>query len=100
MVLVEASMFAKPMISCEIGTGTSFVNAHGETGLVVPPEEPAALTAAMNLLVSDDSLATRMGVAARRRYEQMFSAEVLGQRYAELFRQAAGFNGSVQCQGD
>ena len=33
MSLVEASMYSKPMISCEIGTGTSYVNLHGVTGL-------------------------------------------------------------------
>src|SRR5690606_15618876 len=45
--LVEASMFGKPMISCEIGTGTSYVNLNGQTGIVVPPQNPEALSAAM-----------------------------------------------------
>src|SRR5450759_1496927 len=50
MVLVEAAMFGKPQISCEIGTGTSFVNANEETGIVVPPEAPDDLAQAMNKL--------------------------------------------------
>jgi rhamnosyl/mannosyltransferase len=88
MVLVEASMFSKPMISCEIGTGTSFVNAHEQTGLVVPPASPAALEQAMRTLLSEHGLAAGMGVAARQRYESMFSGPALGRAYLELFREA------------
>lgn len=85
MVLVEAAMFGKPMVTCEIGTGTSFVNADGETGLVVRPEDPAALAGAVNRLFEDKDLARRYGSAARSRYERMFSAEALGTAYAALY---------------
>lgn len=87
MVLVEAAMFARPLISCEIGTGTSYVNAHEETGFVVEPESTTALAQAMNTLLTDDALATRMGLAARTRYEKLFSGAALGRAYAELFRE-------------
>jgi rhamnosyl/mannosyltransferase len=90
MVLVEAAMFGRPMISCEIGTGTSFVNAHDETGLVVAPESPEELAQAMNTLLADDKLAAQMGSAARARYEQFFSGPALGRAYAKLYREAAG----------
>ena len=86
MVLVEAAMFARPLISCEIGTGTSYVNAHENTGFVVPPEDPLALARAMNALLADDALAHRMGMAARTRYEQLFSGVALGNAYAALYR--------------
>lgn len=87
MVLVEAALFGKPMISCEIGTGTSFVNADGETGFVVEPGKPAALADAMSSLLADDALTTRMGRAARARYERLFSGEALGREYAMLYRE-------------
>ena len=89
MVLVEAAMFGKPMISCEIGTGTSFVNAHDETGLVVAPEDPAALANAMNLFLEEDALTKQMGLAARARYERLFSGEALGREYAKLYHEVA-----------
>lgn len=89
MVLVEAAMSRKPMISCEIGTGTSFVNADGETGLVVAPAKPAALADAMNRLLADEALAARMGLAARERYERLFSGAALGREYAALYREVA-----------
>lgn len=90
MVLVEAAMLGKPMISCELGTGTSFVNAHMETGLVVPPDVPGALAKAMNAFLSDDELTLRMGRAARSRYERMFSGSALGLGYSQLFRDVVG----------
>ena len=89
MVLVEAAMFGRPQVSCEIGTGTSFVNAHEETGLVVPPQDSVALAAAMNSLLADEALADRLGAAARLRYDRLFSGEVLGKAYAALYREVA-----------
>jgi rhamnosyl/mannosyltransferase len=85
MVLVEASMNGKPMVSCEIGTGTSFINLHNETGIVVPPESPEALADALKILLSDHSLALEYGAAARKRYESMFSGALMGKAYFELY---------------
>ena len=90
MVLVEAAMFGRPQISCEIGTGTSFVNAHEESGIVIPPENPDELGRAMSHLLGDPSLADRMGLAARARYERLFSGNALGNAYADLYREVAG----------
>lgn len=90
MVLIEAAMLGKPMVSCEIGTGTSYVNHHAESGLVVPPEDPDALAAALKLLLTDESLATRLGQGARARYERMFSGPALGRAYADLYREVIG----------
>ena len=87
MVLVEASMMKKPMISCEIGTGTSFVNIHEETGFVVPPEVPESLANVMQILLRDEALANKMGLVARSRYEQLFSGSALGQAYASLYKE-------------
>ena len=85
MVLVEASMQAKALVSCEISTGTTFVNLHGETGLTVPAGDPVALATAMTTLSNDSELAVRMGLNARRRYEHLFSGEAQGAAYCELY---------------
>jgi glycosyltransferase involved in cell wall biosynthesis len=89
MVLVEAAMVGKPMVSCELGTGTSYVNRDGETGFVVPPGDPRALAEAVNLLVSDNFLAQKLGAGARLRYERYFSGASLGRGYMELFQRLA-----------
>lgn len=87
MVLVEASMFGKPMVCCEVGSGTSYVNEHGVTGFVVPPESPKDLADACNKLLNDDALAIIMGKAARNRYVSLFSGEALGKAYFDLYRE-------------
>jgi rhamnosyl/mannosyltransferase len=89
MVLAEAAMFGKPMISCDIGTGTSYVNADGETGIVVPAACPLALAEAMRALLEDEAMAARMGQAALARYERLFSGATLGQAYARLYDEIA-----------
>lgn len=88
MVLVEAAMFGRPLISCEIGTGTSFVNAHGQTGFVVPPEDAVAMAHAMNSLLDNQMLAESFGRTARARYEQLFSGVHVGNAYTSLYERA------------
>lgn len=88
MVLVEASMFAKPMITCEIGTGTSYINQHDVSGYVVPPESPLALAHAMRILLADKDLGHRFGLAARQRYEKLFSSSFMGNLYAHTYQAA------------
>jgi rhamnosyl/mannosyltransferase len=90
MVLVEAAMLGRPMISCEIGTGTSYVNFDGESGFVIPPEDPQALVGAMHTLLSDSELVTKFGHGARARYERMFSGPALGLAYSNLYQDVVG----------
>jgi len=84
--LLEAAMFGKAMISTEIGTGTSYVNVDGETGLVVRPSDPAALREAMGRLWGDDALATKLGAKARERFQAKFTAEKMVDAYVDLYR--------------
>ncbi|MBH3428772.1 glycosyltransferase [Pseudomonas alkylphenolica] len=83
--LLEGAMFGKPMICSEIGTGTSFINQHEVTGLVVPPADAQALKAAMLRLWEDAGEAARFGVAARQRFLQVFTAQVMGEAYRSLY---------------
>lgn len=90
MVLIEAAMHAKPLISCEIGTGTSYINADGETGFVLPPEDAPVLAEALNRLLGDEALANRLGQAAYQRYARLFDGRTMGQAYADLYRRVLG----------
>lgn len=84
--LVEAAMFAKPMISCEIGTGTSFVNKDGETGLVIPPDDAESLGRAMKCLWENQPMAQQFGAAARTRYLTNFTANRMVKSYTTLYQ--------------
>jgi glycosyltransferase involved in cell wall biosynthesis len=85
IALVEAAMMSRPMISCEIGTGTSYVNLDGTTGIVVPPADVSALASALVRLQRDAEAARQFGIAARRRYEALFSGEALGSAYEAIY---------------
>jgi rhamnosyl/mannosyltransferase len=89
VALLEAAAVGRPLISCEIGTGTSYVNIAGETGLVIPPADSAALAGAMQKLWGDDAMAARMGAAAKLRALTVFSADKMAADYAALYRQVA-----------
>ena len=86
MVLLESAMLGRPMISCELGTGTTYVNLHEKTGLVVSPENPNMLADALRRLSNDEAFAQECGKRARIRFEQLFSGAALGRAYAELYR--------------
>lgn len=87
--LLEGAMFGKPMISSEIGTGTTFINIDGETGLVVRPGDPAALRDAMGRLWNDPGLAAAMGTRAEARHQALFTGGQMAASYAELYRKVA-----------
>ena len=84
-VLLEASYFSKAMITTELGTGTSYVNLHNETGFVVPPRNNVELQKAMNILFLDNILCENMGKNAFVRYESIFREEIQGEKYVNLY---------------
>ena len=78
------SLYGLPLISTEIGTGKTYVNEKDVTGLVVPPGDVEALRAAMERLHDDDFLCTALGQNARQRYETLFTADRMGEKYFRL----------------
>tara|TARA_B100000795_G_scaffold233393_1_gene192102 strand:- start:535 stop:1635 length:1101 start_codon:yes stop_codon:yes gene_type:complete len=85
VALIEGSMFSKPLISTDLGTGTSYVNLNGITGIVVPPSDIFALRNAMMHLDKDKILAKKMGHSARLRYEKLFTGKLMGKKHLELY---------------
>jgi len=87
LVLIEAMASGVPVVSTELGTGTSFVNQHETTGLVVLPGDAGALAAALNRLLADPDLRRRMGEAGTRRARELFSAERMVADVLDLYRE-------------
>jgi glycosyltransferase involved in cell wall biosynthesis len=85
ITLLEGAMSSKPLVSSEIGTGSSYINVDNETGFVVPPSNPIEFRRAMQRLSDDVKLATRLGHHARVRFETIFSVQRMGQAYIELY---------------
>jgi O-antigen biosynthesis rhamnosyltransferase len=86
IALLEAAMYGKPMISSEIGTGTTFVNIADQTGIVVPPSNAFALRTAMQYLWDHPGEAARMGKNAELRYLKYFTADTMVRGYLNLYQ--------------
>jgi len=87
LVQLEAMTSGLPVVSTELGTGTSFVNLHGESGLVVPPKDPVALAQAINALLGDEPLRRRLGEGAKAR-SALFTVERMLAGITEVYTQA------------
>ena len=85
ITLLEGALYGRALVAVEVGPGTTLVNAHGETGLVVPPGEPDRLREALEAL-TDADLAARFGAAAHRRFERLFHAKRIAHQYAAAYQ--------------
>ena len=85
IVLIEAMACGLPVISTELGTGTSFVNQHEQTGFVVPPNDPPAMAAAINRILTDEPLRQRMGAASLARAQNEFNQTTMATRMLALY---------------
>jgi glycosyltransferase involved in cell wall biosynthesis len=74
VVCAEAMAHGKPVVASAVGGLLDLVR-HGETGLLVPPGDTAALREALRWLLGDAELRTRMGAAARERAREHLSWE-------------------------
>ena len=85
IVLAEAMACGKPVISTELDTGTSFVNIDGETGFVVPPQDPLLMAEKIDLLFRNIELRRKMGERARERALNNFDLCRVIQQTADLY---------------
>ena len=87
LVLLEAMACGIPIISTELGTGTSWVNLHNQTGLVIPPRDSEALANAMNHLLLDKDKRLRFGKAGIERVRNVFSKDIVVEQIKKLYYQ-------------
>jgi len=73
IVLIEAMSQGTPLISTELGTGTSWVNQDGETGFVVSPKNKKELARAIKKILDDKDLKEQFSKNARQRVEEKFT---------------------------
>jgi rhamnosyl/mannosyltransferase len=84
--MVEAQASGLPCISTELGTGTSYVNVNGVTGLVVPPADAGALAQALRHLLADDDVRRAMGWRAQARAADLFDIDAHTAAIAAIYR--------------
>jgi len=88
IVQLEAMACGMPVVCTELGTGTSYVNRNGVTGLVVAPNDPQALAAAINRLLVSPALRAKMGAEGRRRVREEFSFQAMINNTISFYQEA------------
>lgn len=88
IVLLEAMAACLPLVTTEIGTGTSEVNQHGSTGFVVPPNDPPALARALKALLADQRLREYLGQNGRKRAVRDYTIPKMVEHTAAVYREA------------
>ena len=85
VTIAEAMLAGLPVIATDVGSVREAV-LPGETGWIVPPEDPAALAAAIDELVADPDAARRMGARARQLAAEQFRIDATVEAYLALYR--------------
>jgi len=88
VVCAEAMAHGRTVVASAVG-GLLDLVVDGETGLLVPPRDPAALRAALERVLGDADLRGRLGAAARERIRQRFSWDAVLAATIGLYREAA-----------
>ena len=83
--LLDAMACGRPIVATSAG-GIPEVVADGETGILVPPRDHAALAEAIIRLLADTGLREGMGAAGLARVRRQFSAEVMGQNTLRAYQ--------------
>jgi glycosyltransferase involved in cell wall biosynthesis len=86
-VVPLASAFAKPVVATRVGALGEAVE-DGRTGLLVPPENPAALAAAVNQLLGNAQLRNEMGLAGWTKLEREGAPSTVATQTVDVYRRA------------
>jgi glycosyltransferase involved in cell wall biosynthesis len=89
MALIEAMASKLPIVATDV-SGSRQVMVPEETGILVAPGDPQELTRAIAELLTNPVRAHAMGTSARRRVENLFSAQKQAREYVSLFELAQG----------
>ena len=84
VTVMEAMLAGLAVVVTDVGSVREAV-VDGETGLVVPVEDPAALAAAINILIAEPERRAAMGEAARAIAEKRFTVGATVDRYLDVY---------------
>jgi glycosyltransferase involved in cell wall biosynthesis len=93
LATLEAMSYALPVIGCAVG-GIPEIIMHDQTGLLIPPQNPEQLAAALTRLLNDEPLRHRLGEQGRKRCEAKFSLNAhvtaVVEQYEHIIREYHG----------
>ena len=99
MVALEAAERGRAAIVSDVG-GLPEIVAAGETGLVVPPEDAAALARAIVELATDEERVRSYGASARRRALESFSESAAADGVERVYRSIAAAASSASTKSN
>jgi glycosyltransferase involved in cell wall biosynthesis len=83
VTILEAMCLGKALIATTVG-GAREILVEGENSLLVRPEAPEAMAAAIRRFIEDPALVTELGTRARETYRKNFTMERFGKEFREL----------------
>lgn len=84
-IIIEAMSIGVPVIGTNVaGIPEEVIN--NVTGLIVPPDDIQALADAMLIMLSDKKQREKMGIAAKKRYSELFTKDRMVSNYLSLYR--------------
>jgi len=98
IALLEAMAAARPVVATSVG-GVPEIVRQGETGLLVPPNDPHALAEAIVASVCDPALRRRLGLSAAEDVRRRFSIEGAIGRYVALYEELLSRRGGESAWG-
>jgi glycosyltransferase involved in cell wall biosynthesis len=90
--VLEAMAAGLPVVATRVG-GVPELVVEGETGLLVPPSDPAALAAALQRLLDEPELRARLGAAGRARVQEHFAVDSFAESHLDVYRRALAAKG-------
>jgi glycosyltransferase involved in cell wall biosynthesis len=97
MTLMEAAACGRPLVATDV-PGCRDIARPGVTGLLVPPDDPAALADAIERLARDPDLRRRFATAGRQLVEETFASRRVGQDIVAIYRDVAQWQ-AARCGG-
>lgn len=89
--IIEAMAHHKPIVASRVGGIPDLVS--DEVGVLFPPADVDALTAALSTLAADAAMREQMGAAARKRYEDLFTPRAVVPLLLDFYEGVTGRNG-------
>ena len=85
--ILEAMAFAKPIISCNVGSATSYLNVNNKTGFVVEPNNSMALSKKINFLLDpqNSKIAKKFSLQSFLRFKKYFSSKTMAANYLKIY---------------
>lgn len=89
LAVLEALLAGTAVVASDVGSVAEAIR-DGETGILVPPEDPVALAGALRRLLADQTLGPRLGERGRRLVLDRFTADHMTRAFESLYDELTG----------